>query len=249
MPSVKSSSSAVVEDSSTVMTPSLPTLSNASAMSSPMSAVLGGHGRDVGDLVACPRPRGRSPAAGRDTAATAASMPRLRSDRGGAGSDVAQALADHRLGQHGGGGGAVTGDVVGLGRDLLGQLGAEVLVRVLQLDLAGDGHAVVGDGGGAPLLVDDDVAALRAEGHLDGVGQGVDAALERLRRASSSNSRILAMCQRSSRLVGVEISDAPAPRRAGAGAAMVHRVCGRSTSRRSRARRGPRGRGTPRRCT
>ena len=84
----------------------------------------------------------------------------LEGGRVGAGGDVAQALADHRLGQHGGGGGAVTGDVVGLGRDLLDQLGAQVLVRVVELDLPGDGHAVVGDGGGAELLVEDDVAAL-----------------------------------------------------------------------------------------
>jgi hypothetical protein len=65
--------------------------------------------------------------------------------------------------QHGGGGGAVTGDVVGLLGDLLDQLGADVLVGVLELDLLGDGHAVVGDRGGAPLLLEHDVAALRAE--------------------------------------------------------------------------------------
>jgi hypothetical protein len=83
------------------------------------------------------------------------------------------------LGQDGGGGGAVAGDVVGLGGDVLGQLRAEVLVRVLELDLTGDGHAVVGDGRGAELLVEDDVAPARAEGHLDGVGELVHAALER----------------------------------------------------------------------
>ena len=72
-------------------------------------------------------------------------MPRLMLGRVGAGRHVPQALADHRLGQHGGGGGAVAGHVVGLGRDLLDQLGAEVLVRVGELDLLGDRHAVVGD--------------------------------------------------------------------------------------------------------
>ena len=86
---------------------------------------------------------------------------------------------DQGLGEHGGGGGAVTGDVVGLGRDRLGQLRAEVLERVVELDLAGDGHAVVGDRRGAEGLGEHDVAALGAEGHLDGVGQLVDAALER----------------------------------------------------------------------
>ena len=106
----------------------------------------------------------------------------LEAQRAGAGGHVAQAAVHERLGQHGGGGGAVTGDVVGLGGDLLDQLGAHVLERVLELDLLGDGHAVVGDGRGAALLVEDDVAALRAEGDLDGVGQLVHAGLERAAR-------------------------------------------------------------------
>ena len=99
----------------------------------------------------------------------------LDQHRVGAGGDVAQALGHHRLGQHGRGGGAVAGDVVGLGRGLLEHLGAHVLERVLELDLLGDRHAVVGDRRRAPLLVDGDVAAARAERDLDGVGQGVDA--------------------------------------------------------------------------
>ena len=105
-------------------------------------------------------------------------MPRLRRHRVGAGGDVAQALADQRLGEHGRGRRAVTGDVVRLLGDLLDELGADLLVRVLELDLLGDGDTVVGDRGGAPLLLEDDVAALGAEGHLDGVGELVHAALE-----------------------------------------------------------------------
>ena len=102
----------------------------------------------------------------------------LDGHRVGAGGDHAQALAHDGLGEQGGGGGAVTGDVVGLGGDFLDQLGALVLEDVLELDLAGDGHAVVGDGGGAELLVEHDIAALGAEGDLDGVGERVDATLE-----------------------------------------------------------------------
>ena len=102
----------------------------------------------------------------------------LQRHRVGAGGHVAQALVDHGPGQHGGGGGAVTGDVVGLLGDLLDQLGADALERVLEVDVLGDGHTVVGDGGGAPLLVQDDVAALRAEGDADCVGELVHAALE-----------------------------------------------------------------------
>ena len=98
-------------------------------------------------------------------------------DRVGAGGDVAQTLAHQGLGQDGGGGGAVTRDVVGLLGDLLDELGADLLVGLLELDLLGDGHAVVGDRGGAPLLVEHDVAALGAQGDLDGVGEGVETAL------------------------------------------------------------------------
>ena len=163
--------------SSTVMTPSLPTRSNASPISSPTSG-------SWAEMVATPAMAARSVDRGGglverglhgvDGGAHAAA----ERHRVGAGGDVAHALVDQRLGQHGGGGGAVTGDVVGLGGDVLGQLRAEVLVRVVEVDLAGDRHAVVGDRRGAELLVDDDVAAARAEGHLDRVGQLVDAALE-----------------------------------------------------------------------
>ena len=95
----------------------------------------------------------------------------LQAHRVGAGGDVAHAVGDHRLGEHGGGGGAVTGDVVGLGGDFLHQLGAHVLEGVVELDLLGDGHAVVGDGRGAELLVEHDVAAAGPEGDLDRVGE------------------------------------------------------------------------------
>ena len=62
-----------------------------------------------------------------------------------AGRDQLGALADDRLGENGGGGGAVTGGVVGLRGDLAHHLGAHVLELVLELDLLGDGDAVLGD--------------------------------------------------------------------------------------------------------
>ena len=72
-----------------------------------------------------------------------------------------------------------------------------LLVRVLELDLLGDGDAVVGDRGCAPLLVEDDVAALGAERDADRVGELVHARLE-ASRASSSNEMILAISSRPS---------------------------------------------------
>ncbi len=106
----------------------------------------------------------------------------LERQRVGAGRDVLQALANDRLGEHGGGGGAVAGHVVGGGRHLAHQLSALVLEDVLDLDLTSDGHAVVGDRRGAELLVEHDVAALRAERDLDRVSDRVHARLQRLTR-------------------------------------------------------------------
>ena len=141
--------------------------------------VLRGQGRDGGDLVVALDLAGvlEQPVVDRLDGLVHAA---LESGRSGTGGDVAQTLLDHRLGEDRGGRRPVTGDVVGLGRDLLGELSAEVLVGVLELDLLGDRHAVVGDRRRAPLLVDDDVAALRAQRHLDRVGERVDAALQRL---------------------------------------------------------------------
>ncbi len=93
-----------------------------------------------------------------------------------AGGNRLVAFLDDRLGEHGGGGGAVAGDVVGLGGDFADHLGAHVLELVVKLDFLGDGDAVLGDARRAERLVDDDVAALGAEGDLHRVGEDVDAA-------------------------------------------------------------------------
>src|SRR6218665_1653512 len=92
-------------------------------------------------------------------------------------------LAEDGLSQHGGRRGAVTGHVGGLGGDLLDHLGAHVLELVLQFDLLGHRHTVLGDGGRAERLLDHHVAALGPEGDLDRVGQDVHAAQNRLARA------------------------------------------------------------------
>src|SRR5215203_1843702 len=171
MPSVNSSSRPIVLASSTVMTPSLPTLSNASAISSPtagswaeMLATLA-----MSSLPSTSRAASSSAAL---TASTALSMPRLSPI--GPAPDATLRRPSRTIAW------ASTVAVVGLGGDLLGELRAEVLVGVLELHLTGDRDAVVGDRGGTPLLVDDDVAAARAERHLHRVGELVDAALEGL---------------------------------------------------------------------
>ena len=96
-----------------------------------------------------------------------------------AGSDIAQAFTNECLGKHGCSCGAVASDIVGLLGDLFNELGTDLLVGILEIDLLGDGHTIVGDRGGAPLLLENDVAALRAQGDLHGVGEHVHAALER----------------------------------------------------------------------
>ena len=70
----------------------------------------------------------------------------LQGHRVRAGGDGLHAFAEDRLGENGGGGGAVAGDVAGLAGDFRHHLRAHVLERVLQFDFLGDGDAVLGDG-------------------------------------------------------------------------------------------------------
>jgi len=102
----------------------------------------------------------------------------LDGDRVATRGHVAQALVQNGLSQNGRGGGAVTGHVVGLAGHLFAELGTHVLVGIVEFDFLRDGDAVLGDRGASPLLVEDDVAALGAEGHLHRVGDFVDTALQ-----------------------------------------------------------------------
>ena len=104
----------------------------------------------------------------------------LHNDGVGAGGQILQTLPHHGLRQQGGGGGAVAGHIVGLGGNLPHQLRAHVLKGIVQLDLLGDGHAVVGDQGRAELLIQHHIAALGAQGDLYGIGQLIDAGLQSL---------------------------------------------------------------------
>ena len=92
-----------------------------------------------------------------------------------AGGDGFHAFANDGLGQNGGGGGAVTGFVVGAGSDFLHHLRAHVFELVSQFDFLGNRHTVFGDARCAKGLVDHDIAAFGAQGHFDSIGQNVDA--------------------------------------------------------------------------
>ena len=93
-----------------------------------------------------------------------------------AGGDRPGTLAHDSLRQHDRRGGAVAGDIVGLGGDLAHHLCAHVLELVGELDLFGDRHAVLGDARRAVTLVEDHVATLRAERDSYRLGERVDAA-------------------------------------------------------------------------
>jgi hypothetical protein len=80
----------------------------------------------------------------------------------GAGGDHPQPFEVDRLGKEGGGGGSVAGHIAGLRGGFLDQLGAEILERVVQIDLLGDGDAVLGDFRRAPTLVEDGISAAGA---------------------------------------------------------------------------------------
>ncbi len=94
------------------------------------------------------------------------------------GGHVLEAFLDDGLGQQGGGGGAVSGNVVGLFRNFFAELRAHVFKFPFQFDLFGDGHAVVGDGRRTKLLVQYHVSAAGPEGHLHGIGKLINALLE-----------------------------------------------------------------------
>ena len=93
-----------------------------------------------------------------------------------AGGDVFGAFADDRLGENGRGRGAVARLVIGLGGDFAHHLRAHVLELVVELDLLGDGDAVLGDARRAERFVENDVAALGAERDAHRIGENVDAA-------------------------------------------------------------------------
>src|SRR5229473_3515226 len=103
-----------------------------------------------------------------------------------AGGDGLHALAENRLSQYGGGGGAVTRNVRSLGSDFAHHLRTHVLHRIFQVDLFCNCHAVLGNRRRSKLLVDHDVATLGSQSDLDCIGELVDT-------AQNCRARLLAM--------------------------------------------------------
>jgi hypothetical protein len=100
--------------------------------------------------------------------------------------------------EHGGGGGAVAGLLAGARGHFAQHLRAHVLEAILQLDRLGHQHAGVDDLRRTVVAVEDDGAPARAQRHLDGLGQRVDA-------AAHARARVVAE-QKSFRSHGVAFS-------------------------------------------
>ena len=106
--------------------------------------------------------------------------PFLDQGRIGAGGDHFQAFAVDALGQYRGGSGAVSGYIRGLGSHFLDHLRSHVFLGILQIDLLGNGHAVLGDGRRTEFLFQNDVASTRTQRCLHCIGQLVDPIKDRL---------------------------------------------------------------------
>ena len=137
------------------MVPSLPTLSIASAMISPivvsqLAETVATCAISVLSLTFL-ADLGEFRDSGLDGLVDAA----LEAGGVGTGGHVLEAFAIDRFGEHGRGGGAVAGDVAGLAGDFADELGAHVFIGIFELDFLGDGHAVLGDSRAAEFFVED----------------------------------------------------------------------------------------------
>ena len=90
--------------------------------------------------------------------------------RVGAGCDIFEAFPVDRLSEYRCGGRAVAGHAAGLGGSFLDHLGAEIFVLVVQVNFVGDGHAVFGDTGRAPALINNCIAAAGTQRGFHRVG-------------------------------------------------------------------------------
>jgi hypothetical protein len=76
--------------------------------------------------------------------------------------------------ENGSGGGAIASNVIGLAGHLTNKLSTHVLESVLEFNVLGHRHTVLGDLGRTERLVQDGVAALGSESYLHCIGQQID---------------------------------------------------------------------------
>jgi len=106
-------------------------------------------------------------------------------DGAGTGDDVAHAIGEDRLGQHRSRAGAVADGLAGALGGLPQHLRTEAFLGVFQLDLLGDGDAVVADHRRAPLPLDQHRLGFGPQRHAHGVGQLGGAAQHLLARGAA----------------------------------------------------------------
>src|SRR6185369_8725779 len=111
--------------------------------------------------------------------------PALEIHRVHSGGDGFGAFPHDGLSEHCCRGGAIAREIVRLLSDLTDHLGAHVLEFVFELDFLRDGHAILGDARSTEALVEHDIATLRAEGDLHGIGEDVHATQHALARVTS----------------------------------------------------------------
>src|SRR3954462_9682153 len=163
--------------SSIVMTPSLPTLSIACAIISPVSRSSLAEIVPTWAISSLVETVFDTFLMSLTTEATARSMPRRRSIGFMPAATVPlDALAHNGLGQHRCGCRAIARLIAGPGGDFLDHLRAHVLEPVAQFDLLRDRDAVLGDTRRAVGFVEKDVAPLGAKRHLHRIRENVDAA-------------------------------------------------------------------------
>ena len=98
----------------------------------------------------------------------------LQEHRVGAGCQALQTFGNDGVSQNSGSGGAVTGDVICFRGSFLQKLGAHVFKRIGKFNFFRNSHAVVSDGRAAVFLIDGDIAAFRAQGRGNSVGDDIN---------------------------------------------------------------------------
>ena len=97
--------------------------------------------------------------------------PALDVDGAGARHDVIHAVGEDRVRENGRRAGAVADGVTGPLRCLAKHLGAEIFLRVLEIEFLGDGDAVVADDRRTPVLLDQHALRLRPQRDAHRVGE------------------------------------------------------------------------------